>query len=89
MSTPKPAAAPVEGTPVPAPLNGTFYLSPGPGKPQFVKEGDSVKAGDTLCIVEAMKLFNQIKSPVAGTIAKILIKHGEAVQKGQPMILIA
>jgi oxaloacetate decarboxylase (Na+ extruding) subunit alpha len=87
---PKPAAAPtVEGKPVPAPLNGTFYLSPGPGKPQFVKEGDSVKAGDTLCIVEAMKLFNQIKSPVSGTVAKILIKHGEAVQKGQPMILIA
>jgi len=88
----KPAAAPepaaVAGTPVPAPLNGTFYLSSGPGKPEFVKHGDTVKPGDTLCIVEAMKLFNQIKAPVGGTVVRILAKHGEAVQKGQPMILI-
>ncbi len=89
---PKPAAVPepaaMEGTPVPAPLNGTFYISPGPGKPEFVKEGDTVKPGDTLCIVEAMKLFNQIKAPVGGTVVRILPKHGEAVQKGQAMILI-
>ncbi|MFU8780424.1 MAG: pyruvate carboxylase subunit B [Kiritimatiellia bacterium] len=83
----EPAA--VEGTPVPAPLNGTFYLSPGPGKPPFIKEGDTIKTGDTLCIVEAMKLFNQIKAPMGGTVVRILAKHGEAVQKGQPMVLIA
>lgn len=76
------------GTPVPAPLNGTFYLSPGPGKPPFVKEGDTVKPGDTLCIVEAMKLFNQIKAPVGGKVVRILPQHGESVQKGQTMILI-
>ncbi len=82
------APAVEEGTPVPAPLNGTFYLSPGPGKPPFVKEGDTVNLGDTLCIVEAMKLFNQIKAPVGGKVLRILIEHGQAVQKGQPMIMI-
>lgn len=76
------------GTQVPAPLNGTFYISPGPGKPPFVKEGDTINVGDTICIVEAMKLFNQIKSPVAGQVLKILAQHGDPVQKGQSMIVI-
>jgi len=85
-----PASADVEdGTPIPAPLNGTFYLSPGPGKPPFVKEGDTVNVGDTLCIVEAMKLFNQIKAPAAGKVIRIISQHGEAVQKGQPMMIIS
>ena len=85
----EPADAPVvEGTPVPAPLNGTFYLSPSPGKPPYIKECDTIKVGDTICIVEAMKLFNQIKAPAGGTVLRILVSHGEAVQKGQPMIMI-
>lgn len=82
-----PAAAPV-GPSVDAPLNGTFYRSPGPGKPEFVKEGDEVAEGATVCIVEAMKLFNPIKAPYKCKIVRILIEHGKPVKKGDPMIAI-
>lgn len=85
--TPKPEA-PSGGPTIDAPLNGTFYLSAGPGKPPFVKPGDAVKAGDPVCIVEAMKLFNQIKAPSNCQIVRILIEHGKPVQKGQPMLEI-
>ncbi len=80
-------AAP-SGTPVPAPLNGTFYRSAGPGKPELAKDGDAVKAGAPVCIVEAMKLFNPIKATAAGKIT-FLVKHGEAVTKGQTLAVIA
>ncbi len=69
-----------------APLVGTFYSAPGPGKPSFVKEGDIVEAGAKVCIVEAMKLFNEISSPVKCRIVKVLIKDGQAVDKDQPLI---
>lgn len=84
------AAAPaaVQGTTIDAPLNGTFYRSAGPGKPNFAEEGSAVKKGEPVCIVEAMKLFNQIKAPADCKILKFLVKHGEAVQKGQPMLVI-
>ena len=82
-----PAAAPT-GPSVDAPLNGTFYRSPGPGKPEFVKEGDEVAEGATVCIVEAMKLFNPIKAPYKCKIVKLLIEHGKPVKKGEPMISI-
>jgi len=82
-----PAAAPeASGQAVTAPLNGTFYISSGPGKPPFVKAGDTVKAGDPVCIVEAMKLFNQIKAPVDCKILKVLVEHGKAVKKDQPLV---
>ena len=86
----KPAAAPeaVTGPTINAPLNGTFYRSAAPGKPNMVEEGGTVKAGDAVCIVEAMKLFNQIKSDKACKIVKILVNHGDHVQKGQPMIAV-
>ncbi len=85
----KPAAAAVpEGTPVPAPLNGTFYRSAGPGKPEMAKDGQAVKAGEPCCIVEAMKLFNPIKTTAAGKIT-FLVKHGEVVQKGQTLAVIS
>ncbi|MFC1498728.1 pyruvate/oxaloacetate carboxyltransferase [Verrucomicrobiota bacterium] len=79
-------AASFDGPTINAPLNGTFYKSPGPGKDPFVQEGDKVKGDDPVCIVEAMKLFNQIKAPNGCKIVKFLVEHGDAVQKGQPLI---
>ncbi len=81
-----PAPAAAEGPAITAPLHGTFYNSGGLGQSPFVKEGDTVKAGDVVCIVEAMKLFNQIKATCDARIVNILAKHGEAVKKGQPLI---
>lgn len=84
----KPEAAAVpEGTPVTAPLNGTFYRSAGPGKPEMAADGAAVKAGDAVCIVEAMKLFNPIKATAAGKIT-FLAEHGKAVTKGQTLAVI-
>ena len=80
-------AAVPSGTPVLAPLNGTFYRSAGPGKPEMAKDGDVVKAGSPVCIVEAMKLFNPIKAPAAGKIT-FLAKHGEVVTKGQTLAVV-
>ena len=71
-----------------APLNGTFYKSAGPGKPHFVKEGDTVKADTPVCIVEAMKLFNQIKTVHDCRIIKFLVEHGQPVVKDQPLVEI-
>ncbi len=78
-------AAPAQGPAITAPLNGTFYRSSGPGKPSFVEEGGVVKAGEPVCIVEAMKLFNQIKAQVNCKIVKFLVEHGAAVTKGQAL----
>jgi oxaloacetate decarboxylase alpha subunit len=79
---------PAKGPCIVAPLNGTFYSSSGPGKPKLVAEGDKVKAGQPVCIVEAMKLFNEIKAPSDCRIVKILVEHGKPVTKDQPLILI-
>jgi len=79
---------PLAGPTVNAPLNGTFYRSPGPGKPELAKEGDSLKAGDPLCIVEAMKLFNQIKADKPMKVVKFLVAHGAVVTKGQPLAVV-
>ncbi len=75
------------GTPVKSPMVGSFYASPQPGEPAFVKVGDKVKADSTVCLVEAMKFFNLIKADVAGTITKILAKDGDAVEFGQTLFL--
>jgi oxaloacetate decarboxylase (Na+ extruding) subunit alpha len=69
-----------------APFVGTLYLSSGPGKGNFIKEGDIVDAGTKVCIVEAMKLFNEINAPSRCKIVKILVKEGQAVEKGQPLM---
>ncbi len=76
------------GTPVLAPLNGTFYRSDAPGKPPMAGDGAAVKAGEAVCVVEAMKLFNPIKASAAGKIT-FLVEHGKAVTKGQPVAVIA
>ncbi|KMQ49909.1 acetyl-CoA carboxylase, biotin carboxyl carrier protein [Chitinispirillum alkaliphilum] len=71
-----------------SPLVGTFYSAPGPGKSSYVKEGDIVEKGEKVCIVEAMKLFNEISVPEKCRIVKILAKDGEAIEKDQPLIAI-
>ncbi len=80
-------AAP-SGPTIDAPLNGTFYRSAGPGKPNYAEEGATVGKGDAVCIVEAMKLFNQIKAPGKCKVVKFLANHGDAVTKGQPLVEI-
>ena len=77
-----------KGTPVLAPLNGTFYRSDAPGKPQMAADGATVKAGDAVCVVEAMKLFNPIKAQASGKIT-FLVEHGKQVAKGQAIASIA
>ncbi len=84
-----PAAAVVpEGHVVTAPMVGTFYRSSSPGSPSFVEVGSAVKLGDTLCILEAMKLMNEIESDAAGTVKAILVENGQPVEFGQPMFVI-
>ncbi len=71
-----------------APLVGTFYLSPKPGEPQYINEGDVISMGDTLCIIEAMKIFNEIESEISGKITKILVESGTPVEFDQDLFLI-
>ena len=71
-----------------SPLVGTFYRSPSPGAPPFVEVGDIVSPGQVLCIVEALKVMNEIESDVRGKIVKILAENGETVEYGQPLFLI-
>ncbi|MBD3345543.1 MAG: pyruvate carboxylase subunit B [Chitinivibrionales bacterium] len=85
---PKSTAEPETGTSIISPLVGTFYSAAGPGKPRFVSEGDIVEKGDKVCIVEAMKLFNEIEAPIKCRIVKFLIADGENVKKDQPLISI-
>jgi acetyl-CoA carboxylase biotin carboxyl carrier protein len=92
-----PAAAPAAeagnalpaGHVVKAPMVGTFYASASPGAAAFVKVGQSVKAGETLGIIEAMKMFNQIEADVSGTVQAILVDNGQPVEFDQPMFVIA
>ncbi|MPT47469.1 MAG: acetyl-CoA carboxylase biotin carboxyl carrier protein [Sphingobium sp.] len=81
-----PAAAPANA--VKSPMVGTVYLSPEPSAPQFVRVGDQVKAGETLLIVEAMKVMNQISAPASGTVRQILVENGQPVEFDQPLIVI-
>jgi acetyl-CoA carboxylase biotin carboxyl carrier protein len=71
-----------------SPMVGTFYRSPSPGEPPFVKEGDRVSRDSVVCLIEAMKFFNQIKAEVAGTIAKVLVNDGDPVDYGQALFKI-
>lgn len=101
---PAPAPAPAAAAPTPAaaapvaddskyvtvksPMIGTFYRSPSPDKPAFINVGDSIKAGDVVCIIEAMKLFNEIESEVAGKIIKVLVDDNSPVEYDQPLYLV-
>ncbi|VVE63353.1 acetyl-CoA carboxylase, biotin carboxyl carrier protein [Pandoraea anapnoica] len=77
-----------QGHIVTSPMVGTFYRAPSPGADPFAQVGDSVKEGQTLCIIEAMKLLNEIESDKAGVIKEILVENGQAVEYGQPLFVI-
>jgi acetyl-CoA carboxylase biotin carboxyl carrier protein len=94
---PAPAAAPVTapeepevppGHAVNSPMVGTFYRAPSPGAPAFVEVGSKVSVGDTLCIIEAMKMLNQIEADKAGIVSAILAENAEPVEYGQPLVVI-
>lgn len=76
------------GIAIVAPLTGVFYLSPSPSSPPFVEVGDTVQAGQVICIVEAMKVFNEIKAEISGTISSIVATNGQLVQKGEALIRV-
>lgn len=82
------APASSDGAPVKSPMVGTVYFASSPEADPYVKVGDTVNVGDTVCIVEAMKMFNPIESDVAGTVLEIIAKDGDAVEYGQPILLI-
>ena len=83
------APAAPEGHVVKSPMVGSFYRSPSPGAKSFVDIGQTVKAGDTLCIIEAMKLLNEIEADHSGVIKAILVESGQPVEFGQPLFIIA
>ncbi len=97
-AAPPPAAAaalpaeaptpPVQGQQVTAPMVGTFYSGPAPGAKPFVEIGTEVKPGDTLCVIEAMKMMNQIESEFAGRVVSVLVENGSPVEFGQPLFVI-
>lgn len=81
-SAPKPT---LEGVLVRAPVVGTFWIRPAPGEPPFVKVGDLVQPGQVLCIIEAMKVMNEVRAEVAGVVEEILVEEGDPVEYGQPL----
>lgn len=82
------APAEPEGHLIRAPMVGTFYRASSPGAKAFVEEGQAVKPGETLCIIEAMKILNQIESDKAGTVKQILVENGQPVEYNQPLFVI-
>lgn len=98
VAAPTPAAPAAAAAPTPAadskyitvksPMIGTFYRAAGPGKPIFVNVGDEIKPGKTICIIEAMKLFNEIESEVSGKIVKVLVDDAKPVEYDQPLFLV-
>ncbi|NQT27192.1 acetyl-CoA carboxylase biotin carboxyl carrier protein [candidate division KSB1 bacterium] len=88
VSEPVLVPASAGGSEILSPMVGTFYQAPAPDANAFVKEGDSIQVGQVLCIIEAMKLMNEIESEVSGKILKILVENGQAVEFNQPLFLI-
>ena len=89
MSAPAAAApAAVSGHSIKSPMVGTYYSAPSPGSAPFIEVGKSVKVGDVICIIEAMKLFNEIESEVKGTIVKVLVEDASPVEYDQPLFLV-
>ena len=89
-AAPAPAAAPAAdlGNTQKSPMVGTFYRAPSPASPAFVEVGQNVKAGDTLCIIEAMKLMNEIEAEKSGVVKAILVDNGQPVEYGEPLFII-
>lgn len=100
QSAPAATEAPVQATPtanteenshyltIKSPIIGTFYRKPSPDKPTFVEVGDSINSGDTVCVIEAMKLFNEIESEISGKIVKVLVDDSTPVEFDQPLFLV-
>lgn len=89
-AAPIPAAEPVMAAhSVKSPMVGTFYRAASPGAKSFVEIGDVVKVGDTVCIIEAMKILNEIEADMSGTVTQILCENGQAIEYGQPLVVIA
>jgi acetyl-CoA carboxylase biotin carboxyl carrier protein len=84
-----PTEAKIEGHIVKSPMVGTFYRAPSPGAKVFVEVGDRVSPGDTLCIIEAMKLLNEIEADAGGAVKEIYVENGQPVEYGEPLFLIA
>ena len=89
VAVPAAAPEPAAGTIVKSPMVGTFYRSPGPDAKPFVEVGQTIKPGDTLCIIEAMKLLNEIEAELSGTVREILVENGQAVEYGQALFIIS
>jgi acetyl-CoA carboxylase biotin carboxyl carrier protein len=87
-ATEEPPAAALSGHVVKSPMVGTFYRSPSPSSPTFVEVGQHVKLGDVICIIEAMKMMNQIETDKAGVVEAILVENGQAVEFDQPLVTI-
>ncbi|MBI4656375.1 MAG: acetyl-CoA carboxylase biotin carboxyl carrier protein [Elusimicrobia bacterium] len=85
---PRPAEAEPQGETIDAPMSGIFYRAPTPSSPPYIREGDSVKEGQILCIIEAMKVFNEIKADANCVIVKVLVENGKPMDTGQPMFVI-
>ncbi len=97
---PPPTGIAIEAMPIPvadlppashsvkSPMVGTFYRAASPGAKSFVEIGDVVKVGDTVCIIEAMKILNEIEADISGTVSQILCENGQAIEYGQPMVVI-
>ena len=97
VAAPAPAAAPVAALPAPekveghivkSPMVGTFYRAPSPGAKAFVEVGDKVSPGDTLCIIEAMKLLNEIEADQDGVVKAVLVENGQPVEYGEPLFIL-
>ena len=86
---PSAASVPTAGTAVKSPMMGIFYRAPSPSSPPFCKEGDVVKPGHVICMIEAMKVFNEIKAEFPCTIVKCLVENGKPVKSGQDLIIVA
>lgn len=76
------------GTPINSPMNGIYFSTPSPNTPPFVREGDTVNAGQIVGLIEAMKVFNEITTPLTGTVRKILVENGQLVQPGEALMFI-
>lgn len=87
--TKSPPSEPTNETTINAPLVGSVYLTPSPDEPPFVKAGQILKEGQTVCLIEAMKTFNHIKSPIAGKLLEICVKNGQTVEFDKPMFVVA
>ncbi len=87
-ASPTISAAEPQGNIIKSPMVGTFYRSATPGGPAFVEIGSSVKEGDTLCIIEAMKLLNEIDAEISGVVTQVLVENGQPVEFGQPLFVI-